>query len=228
MNSQWEELIKKMEADAAVATQPEPINIQPKLEVVVPEEINQNSDIEMLEEYVDDDIIDDANVNHRAESDEDDKFIQSVADFIKTVKPTKSTKLKKIQVPKPVGKVLTAKSARIIAADTERLNFRSTSCPHSSQKLKKDNKWWRLMHDCNYCDAKDFLTVEAINKHLKLQHADLVKVTCDICKKDYSEVIFMSPMGCIIREINYFFGSSIFSAQVSEKAYEIRPSDTRK
>lgn len=190
------------------------IIIQPKVETIIVQETNEHSDIEMIEEYVDEEYLDDDgndddekdhvngdekdDVNddetedngedRGTESSEDDKFIQDVEDFVRTVKPTKPTKLKKIQVQKPIGKLLSAKSARTIAADTERLNFRSTSCPHSSQKLKKDNKWWRLMHDCNYCPAKDFLTVEAINKHLKLEHADLVKVTCDICNKNYSEV----------------------------------------
>lgn len=186
MNIHWETWIKNDDdADETVAAQePDPTDMLPKLEVVI---------YETIEEYLEDDFVDndddgDDDVKQEAESDDDDKFIQTVEDFIKTVKPTKPTKLKKIHIPKPSGKLLSAKSARIIAADTERLNFRSTSCPHSSQKLKKDNKWWRLMHDCNYCDAKDFLTVEAINKHLKLQHAELIKATCDICKKDYSEV----------------------------------------
>lgn len=187
MDSHWETLIKNAET---VETDSERMEIQPKLEVVIIEELDP--ECETIVEYLDDEIIEEDDgeggddVTLRAESDEDDQFIQTAQDFIKTVKKTLPTKLKKIQTRG--GKILSAKSARIMAADTERLNFRSTLCPHSSQKLKKDNKWWRLMHDCNYCDAKDFLTVEAINKHLRLQHAELVKVSCDICKKSYSEV----------------------------------------
>lgn len=159
--------------------------IQPKLEVII---LPKNSEFEAIEEYLDDDLSDEVNEVNEVpdESDEDEKFIRSAQDFIKTVKPTKPNALTRIQ--KPSGKLLTNKVAKKINADQERLNFRSTSSPHSSQKLKKANKWWRLMHDCNYCDAKDFLTVDAINKHLKLEHAEIIKVTCDICKKDYSEV----------------------------------------
>lgn len=182
---------------------PEPMDIQPKLEIVILGANHPNSTDTTVKQLEDED------AKQRAESDDDDQFIQTVEDFIKTIKPTKPTKLKKIHVPKPSGKLLSAKSAKLIAADTERLNFRSTSCPHSSQKLKKDNKWWRLMHDCNYCDAKDFLTVESMNKHLKLQHAELVKVTCDICKKDYSEVsgTFLSLL--YGRTENFIFSSNI-------------------
>lgn len=164
--------------------EPEPTEIsssKPELTEVQPIEVV----IQTIDEYLDDDFDDDVS-EQPDESDEDEKFIQSAQDFIKTVKPTKPNALTRLK--KPSGKLLTNKSAKKIGADTERLNFRSNSNPHSSQKLKKANKWWRLMHDCNYCDAKDFLTVEAINKHLRLEHAELVKVTCDICKKDYSEV----------------------------------------
>lgn len=226
MNSLWETLAKNAEEtlipknddtdEAFALDEPESeptdiMDIQPKLEVVIIDEIPLES--EEIVEFLDDDIVEEENgddddgddVTHRAESEEDEQFIQTVQDFIKTVKPTQPSKLKRIKTLKRGGKLLSAKNARIMAADSERLNFRSTSCPHSSQKLKKDNKWWRLMHDCNYCDAKDFLTVEAINKHLKLHHAELVKVSCDICKKSYSEVSHEVREAPVVRIYRNFF-----------------------
>ncbi len=150
--------------------------------------------------------VSDDDVNRTAESEDDEKFIGFVQDFVNSIKPVpvQLSQLRKVKPVRPAGKLLTAKSARVIAADEERLNFRSTSCPHSSQKLKKHDKWWRLMHDCNYCDAKDFLTVEAMNKHLKVEHADLVKVSCDICKKDYSEVTYCINLATVIEDNFYF------------------------
>lgn len=209
MNSYWETLPMN-DHKSESEPQPEQMNFEPKQAAGKNEHIemiDECTDYEILEDdidfveidvvseldenldnWADNDMDIDDDENRRAESDEDDKFIQYVSDFIKTVKPIPRSEFNRMQNMRPAGKLLTNKSAKNYTADQERLNFRSTSSPHSSQKLKKDVKWWRLMHDCNYCDANDFLTIEAINKHLKQEHADLVKVTCDICKKDYSEV----------------------------------------
>ncbi|XP_037037935.1 zinc finger protein 879-like [Bradysia coprophila] len=201
MNAHWETAVKTEDTKDAIVIQMEPRTVHLEAEVLILDESDQSLDnTEVVEEFVEfgdsedlengDDHVDEE--KQTAESDEDDRFIADAANFIKTVKQVTRSEMKRVQAGRPAGGiVLTAKKAKILAADTERLNFRSSSCPHSSQKLKKDNKWWRLMHDCNYCDAKDFLTVDAVKKHLKLHHADQVKVTCDICNKDYSELKYL-------------------------------------
>lgn len=206
MNEHWETLMKNNPVpntlDDEKPQEPELNQIQPKLEVVVFDDPSEYTEFEAIEEYLDEELTDedilgpdedimgpDEDVKRSNESDEDEKFIQTAMDFIKTVKPTEPKK--KQNLPRPSGRLITARTAKKLVADTERLerlNFRSTLSPHSSQKLKKANKWWRMMHDCNYCDAKDFLTADAVKKHLRLHHADVVKVTCEICQKDYSEV----------------------------------------
>lgn len=197
MNNHWETVIKTEHDEETVTIQMKPETIHLETEILIIDEYSdQNEDntevakeaIEFVDyERLDNGVDDSDEVNQTVESDEDDRFIEDAANFIKTVKQVPRSELKKMV--KPVGGVvLSAKKARTFTADTERRNFRSSSCPHTSQKLKKYNKWWRLMHDCNYCEAKDFLNVEAIHKHLKLHHADRIKVTCDICKKDFMEV----------------------------------------
>lgn len=200
MNKHWETAIKTEVEEEVIIIQMEPVTVELETEILIHDEIDQSPENpEIVEEFVefvdcvkkeDDDDDDDLEEEKQtAESDEDDQFIADAADFIKTVKEVPRSELRRLQPTKPIGGiVVSARKAKILVADKERQNFRSTSCPHTSQKLKKDSKWWRLMHDCNYCDAKDFLNVEAVKKHLKTHHADQVKVTCDICNKDYSEV----------------------------------------
>lgn len=195
MDNHWETAVKTEVAEETIVIEMEPEIIHLETEVFILDESDQSEDKPEVVEFIE---YDDGQENvdadsdeekQTAESDEDDRFIADAANFIKTVKQLPCSEMQKIEAAKSArGKVLSAKKAKILAADTERLNFRSSSCPHSSQKLKKDNKWWRLMHDCNYCEAKDFRTVEAVKKHLRLQHPDLVKVTCDICKRDFTEV----------------------------------------
>ncbi|KAJ6649539.1 Zinc finger protein [Pseudolycoriella hygida] len=200
MNSHWETIVKSEEAEETVERDTieeivtEPLELKSEIDISETDHndnVGHRSESELIDQ--DENRYDERgeDENRRAQSVEDDKFIQSVEDFVKTVKPLKQSKLKKSQIPKPSGKLLTAKSAKLIAADQERLNLHSTWSPHSTQMLKRVNKWWRMMHDCNYCDAKDYITIEDMNKHLRLQHADLVKVTCDICKKVYSELKYL-------------------------------------